>query len=114
MIATHIGALLIVTGLLTMGAIAFLLLPTTMVKLVFGVTAPDVVTRTIMQHWGLVVCLIGALLVFASYHPVVRVPIMVAAATEKLALGALILASPLRRRWLPVMMGLADAVMACV
>ena len=112
MIAAHIGEILIVTGLLTMGAVAFVLMPAAMLKLVFGVAEPDVVTQTITRHWGLLLVLIGALLVFARYHPEVRVPVMVVAATEKLALAPLILARPLRRRPLPVMIASADAVMA--
>src|SRR5215510_5100958 len=89
MIAAHVGAILIATGLLTMGAVALLLMPARMLRLIFAVGEPDVVTRTIARHWGLLVFLVGCLLVFAGYHPDVRVSVMSVAATEKLVLGAL-------------------------
>jgi len=112
MITAHIGEILIVTGLLTMGAITFCVMPAAMLKLVFGAAEPDLLTQAITRHWGLLLVLVGAMLVFARYRPEVRVPVMVVAATEKLALGAFILAGPLRRRRLPLVIASADAVMA--
>jgi len=112
MIAARLGGILIVTGLLTMGAIAFFLIPAAMLKLVFGITESDLVTRSVARHWGLLLVLIGALLVLARFRPEIRVPVMAVAATEKLGLAAIIGAGPLRRRPLPVMMALADVVMA--
>jgi hypothetical protein len=112
MIAAHVGEILTVTGLLTMGAIAFFLMPAAMLKLVFGVAKPDLATRTIARHWGLLVALIGALLVLARYHPEARVPVMVVAATEKLAIATLVLSSTLRQRSMALMIASADAVMA--
>ena len=87
-------------------------MPAPMLKLMFGVAEPDTVTRTITRHWGLLLVLVGALLVFARYHPEVRVPVMVVAATEKLAMAALILVGPLPRRPLSAMIASADAIMA--
>lgn len=112
MIAAHVGQILIVTGLLTIGAIAFFLMPAAMLKLVFGVAETDLATRTIARHWGLLVALVGALLVLAGHHPEVRVPVMVVAATEKLAIATLVLSSTLRQRSLPLMIASSDAVMA--
>ena len=60
MIADHSSEVLIVTGLLTMGAIAAFLAPANILKLVFGIVDPDAGTRFIVQHWGLLVFLVGA------------------------------------------------------
>ena len=110
MLAEHNGEILIVTGWLTMGAIAAFLLPATILKVVFGVVAPDAGTRFIARHWGLLVFLVGALLVYAGRHPEVRVPVM-AAATEKLVGSGMVLAGPLRRRAAALVIVAADSLM---
>ena len=112
MIAAHIQEILIVTGVLTMSPVIMLLMPAGVLKLVFGVPQPDLVTRTIARHWGLLLLLVGALLVFAGYHSEVRVPVMIVGASEKLVIAALVYASSLRQRALLVMIVSADAVMA--
>ena len=111
MIKAHIREVLIVTGVLTMPGITLFLVPRTMLKLVFGEPVPDQVTTTIARHWGLLLFLIGGLLVFAGYHPELRVPVMIVGAIEKFLIAALVFASRLRaRRLLDVLVG-ADAVM---
>jgi hypothetical protein len=70
------------------------------------------VTLLFARHWGLVVALVGALLIYAGYHPELRVPVMAIAATEKLALAGQVLGSSLRRRSLLVIIVAADAVIA--
>jgi hypothetical protein len=112
MIADHASEILIVTGLLTMGAISVSLAPATMVKLLFGMVEPDAGTRFLAQHWGLLVSLLGGLLVFAGRHPEVRVPVMIVAATEKLIGGWLILTGPLRRNPVALVIVAADSLMA--
>ena len=112
MIAANINIILIVTGVLTLGAALVFFVPGVVLKTVFGVSAPDDATQLVTRHWGLVVALVGALLVYAGYHPELRVPVMAIAATEKLALGELVLGSSLRRRSLLVIIVAADAVMA--
>jgi len=66
----------------------------------------------VARHWGLLVALIGALLVFAEHHPEVRVPVMVVSAVEKLAIAGLVFGSTLRRRPLVVTVVAGDAAMA--
>jgi hypothetical protein len=108
----NINVILVVTGMLTLGAALVFFIPDSVLKIVFGVSAPDDATRLVTRHWGLVVGLVGSLLVYAGYHPEIRVPVMVVAATEKLVLGGLVLGSSLRRRRLLVTIVAADAVMA--
>jgi hypothetical protein len=112
MIAAHITAILLVTGLLTMGVIAVFLMPSLMLRVLFGVADPDEVTRIVARHWGLLVALIGILLVVASYHPELQFPVMGVAAAEKLAIAGLVLGSTLRRRPLLLIIAAADALMA--
>ena len=112
MIADHISEVMIVTGLLTMGAIAAFLVPAKILKFVFGVVDANTGTRFIAQHWGLLVFLVGALLVFAGRHSEFRVPVLVVAATEKLVGSGLILTGPLRRRSAALVLVIADSLMA--
>jgi steroid 5-alpha reductase family enzyme len=91
------GATLIVTGAITACAFAAVLAPAIVLRLLFGVTSPDQLTIMIARHWALLVTLVGWLLVYAAYHPEVRLAIMIAAVVEKLALGVLVFASPWRR-----------------
>ena len=112
MIAANINIILVVTGVLTLGAALVFFVPGLMLKIGFGVSAPDDVTRLVTRHWGLLVGLVGFLLVYAGYHPELRVPVMAIAATEKLALAGLVLGSSLRRRSLLMIIVAADVVMA--
>jgi hypothetical protein len=112
LIAANINIILVVTGVLTLGAALVFFVPDRVLKIVFGVSAPDDVTRLVTRHWGLVVGLVGSLLVYAGHHPELRVPVMAIAATEKLALAGLVLGSSLRRRGLLMIIVAADVVMA--
>lgn len=112
MIATHSGTILVVTGIVTAGAAVVAVFPIQILKLVFGTEPADAPAKLIARHWGLVVSLVGCLLIYAGYHPQARFPIMIAAIVEKLAIGGLVLASPLRGRLVAVIIVSADAVMA--
>jgi hypothetical protein len=50
-------------------------------------------------------------LMYAAYHPEVRVPAMIVGAAEKLIFGILVIASPLRKRRLTMAVVCADAIM---
>jgi len=114
MLANQIEWILLLTGLATFGALAVFVAPVPMMKLVFGQAPSDTLSLLIFRHWGLLVCLVGALLVYAAYHPETRGPAMVVAILEK-AIGALgFFLSPFRRRPAVVLIGLADAGMAAV
>ena len=111
MLESQTGAILIVTGALTLLALAALVAPVAVLRAVFGDAAPDGVTRAITRHWGLLVALFGALLVYAGYHPELRAPVMVAAAVEKLGVGAIFgLSLPRRPLLLAIVAG--DVIMA--
>ena len=110
----HLKEILIVTGLLTMAPIASVLIPTTILRLLFGVQNPDDTSIFLTRHWGLLVALVGALLLFSAYHPQIRTPVMVVAAIEKLALAAFILATPLRKQKLLMIIAAGDSLIAII
>ena len=106
------NALLIVTGALTALAGIGVAAPILVIRIVFGTTLAEAAMVLVTRHWSLVIALVGGLLIYAGFHTEARVPIMVAAVVEKLALGVLVVASPMRRRLATVAVAGADAVMA--
>jgi hypothetical protein len=108
MITTHIQAILMVTGLATMGAIGAFVAPRRALKLVFSDETPREVTLVLLRHWGLLIFLVGALLVFAAYHPDIQVPAMVMAGVEKIVLAGLVFFGPLKRTTLVTMIAAID------
>jgi hypothetical protein len=114
MLAAQIEMILLLTGLATAGAFVLFLAPVTMMKGLFGQAPSDALSLLIARHWGLLVGLVGALLIYGAYHAEVRVPTLIVAVVEKtaFALGAFI--SPFRRRLPVLVMALADTGMAAV
>jgi hypothetical protein len=106
------GTLLLITGILTAGAGIGLLFPRQIVASFLGDQAPTSTTQLLARHWCLLVALVGGLLIYAAFHAEIRVPVMIVAATEKLVLGGLVIASPLRARPLTLAVVGADGVMA--
>ena len=113
MITEHIKEILIVTGMVTMTAFTSVVMPSAILR-IFGVENPDVAATVLARHWSLLVALVGALLVFAGYRPDIRIPAMVVGATEKLAIAAFVLATPLRQRKSLLLIIAGDAVMAII
>jgi hypothetical protein len=114
MLAAQIEWILLVTGLVTAGALVLFLAPVTMMKMLFGQAPSDALSLLIARHWGLLVCLVGALLIYAAYHAEIRVPTLIVASAEKAVFAIGMLASPWRRRPTVLVMALADAGMAAV
>jgi hypothetical protein len=114
MLAAQIELILLITGLATAGALVFFLAPVTMMKMLFGQVPSDALSLLIARHWGLLVCLVGALLIYAAYHAEVRVPTLIVAIVEKAAIVIGIVISPFRSRPGVLLMALADTSMAAV
>ncbi len=114
MLAAQIEWILWLTGLATAGALVLFLAPVPMMKMLFGQAPSDVLSLLIARHWGLLVCLVGVLLMYAARHAEIRVPTLLVAIGEKapFALGMFI--SPFRRRPAVFVVALADAGMAAV
>ncbi len=114
MLAAHIELILLLTGLATASAAALGLAPVTMMKMLFGQAPSDALSLLIARHWGLLVGLVGALLVYAAYHAEIRVPTLIVAIVEKAVFALGMFISPFRRRRTVLVMALADAGMAAV
>src|SRR5262249_45490542 len=114
MLAAQIEWILLITGLVTAGAAVLFLAPATMMKVLFGQAPSDVLSLLIVRHWGLLVCLVGALLIYAAYHAEVRFPTLIVAIVEKAAIALGLLISPFRSRPAALVMALADASMAAM
>jgi hypothetical protein len=65
----------------------------------------------VARHWGLLLFCVGALLIYAGFHPAVRKPAVVLASVEKAGFVACVFGTSLRRRPAVAMMAAADAVM---
>src|SRR5262245_26173888 len=86
MIGAHIEIILVVTGALTTVALLQFIAPLPMLRLIYGEAPKDEVTLFLARHWGLLIFLVGALLIYAAFHPALRAPAMLLAAIEKVAL----------------------------
>jgi hypothetical protein len=114
MLAAHIELILLITGLATAGALAVFVAPAPVMKVLFGQAPSDVLGLFIARHWGLLVCLVGALLIYAAFHAEVRVPTLIVAIVEKAVLVLSLLISSFRQRPTVLAMALADAGMSAV
>lgn len=98
MFATSIWWILVVSGAVTGGAgVAALLFPQALLRLAFGVSDCDAPTKFFVRHWGVLIAVVGALVFYAALAPVVRAPVLVAAAGEKIAIVLVIFFGPLKR-----------------
>lgn len=112
LIGSHAGTILIVTGVLTAGAGLGIFAPGLLIKILLGIKTSDEATNLMARHWSLLVALVGGLLIYAGYYPPARPAAIFFALIEKVALGAFVLASPLRRRPATVFFASADGLMA--
>jgi hypothetical protein len=114
MLAAQIEPILLITGLATTCALVLFLAPAAATRMLFGQAPSDALGLLIARHWGLLVGLVGALLIFAAYHAEVRVPTLIVAIVEKMVLVFGLFLSRFRRRPTVLVMALADAGMAAV
>jgi hypothetical protein len=97
-LSSSIGWILIVSGVVTAaGGVGPLVAPALTLRLTFGVDRPDAAAMFFLRHWGVLVLVFGALLVYSANAPSVRFPVLVAAAVEKAAIVAMVFFGPLKR-----------------
>jgi hypothetical protein len=96
MISGHIELILVVTGAVTAVALFQFIAPAPVLSMMYGEAPTDKVGLAVARHWGLLTFLIGALLIYAAFHPSVRGPVMIAAVIEKAALALGIFGTSLR------------------
>jgi len=114
MIGAHIELILIVTGAITAIALVQLIAPALVLRMIFGEAPPDKVGLAVARHWGLLTFLLGALLVYAAFHPPVRGPAMVVAVIEKAALGLGVFGTSLRTHPAAVAIAAGDSLIALI
>ena len=114
MIGAHIEGILIVTGATTAAALLQSIAPARLLRIVYGEEPKGAVTLALAQHWGLLIFLIGALLVYAAFHPAVREPAVLVATIEKSALGVGVLGTSLRRHPVAASIAAGDSIIAVV
>ena len=110
MITSHIEAVLIVTGVCTASVLVLFFLPSSVLRQIIG-DDPGAVSIALLRHWGLLLFCIGALLVYAAFHPTVREPAVVLASLEKLGFAVCVFGTLLRQRPMVSVMAAADLAM---
>jgi len=114
MIAAHIEPILIVTGAVTAIALIQFIAPLQVLGMIFGEAPTDAISLAVARHWGLLIFCVGVLLIYAAFHPSVRDPAMVFAATEKVALGTGVLGTSLHKHAIAVAIAAGDSLIALV
>jgi len=114
MIGAHIELILIVTGAVTAIALLQFIAPAPVLRMIYGGAPTDEVGLAVARHWGLLTFLIGALLIYAAFHPSVRDPVMVVAVIEKAALGVGIFGTSLRSHPAAASAAAADSIIAII
>lgn len=114
MIAAHIQIILIVTGAFTALAFGQFIAPSKLLRLIYGQAQADAASLMLARHWGLLVGCVGLLLIYAAFEPTVRIPVMIFAMIEKIALGAMILGSDLRRQSWAAAMAISDLFISLI
>jgi hypothetical protein len=114
MIAAHIQLVLIVTGAATALALGQFVAPSRLLRLVYGKAPTDAAGLMLARQWGLLVCGVGILLIYAAFYPPLRVPVMIFAVVEKVALGASILGTALRQQGPAAAIAVGDLLIALV
>ena len=114
MLATQIELILLLTGVATCGAIVMCLAPAFTMKLMFGQAPSNAISLLIARHWGLLIFLVGALLVYAASHAEIRRPALIIAGIEKAAFAFSVFLSPLRQYRMAFVAAVADASMAAL
>jgi hypothetical protein len=113
MLSSWIEWLLIVSGFVTAGGgLAALLVPAQFLRLGFGVDIPTVSALFFVRHWGVLISLIASLIVYSAFAPSARTSILIAAATEKFAVGFLIFFGPAKRTHAMTAIAIVDGIFA--
>ena len=87
----HIHIVLIVSGLLTLTMLQFAIAPTRSSISTYGEALKGPLVDLMVRGWGFLIALIGAMLLWAAFHPETRTLAVAAALASKLFyIGALI------------------------
>jgi hypothetical protein len=112
-LTTSIGWVLIVSGIVTAGGgLVALLFPHFNLRSTYGDESPTSVSVFFVRHWGVLIIAVGGLIILSAYDPAIRVPILVAAAVEKFAIGLLVFFGPVKRTSGMTVVAIIDGIFA--
>jgi uncharacterized protein YjeT (DUF2065 family) len=112
---SSIGLILIISGFATAaGGLVALLFPRLSSQLAFGIQSPENLTAFFIRHWGILIVSFGVLIAYGASDPAVRIPVLIAAAVEKFALGLLVFLGPVKRTVMMTAMATMDGVFAAL
>jgi hypothetical protein len=114
MIGAHIELILVITGAITAIALLQFIAPAPVLRMIYGKAPTDEVGLAVARHWGLLVFLVGALLIYAAFYPSIRKPVMVIAVIEKAALGLGVFGTSLRSHLGAVAAAAGDSLIALI
>src|SRR5215510_15413359 len=113
MLASSIGWILVVSGIITAGAgLSALLFPHLFLRLGFGVESPSSSLVFFVRHWGVLIFVVAALIVYSAYAPTFRAPVLAAAAIEKFAIGLLTFFGSMKRTTAMTAIAVGDGAFA--
>ena len=113
MLASSIVWILVASGIITAGAgLAALLFPHLFLRLGFGVESPITPLVFFVRHWGVLIFVVAALIVYSAYAPTFRAPVLAAAAIEKFAIGLLTFFGPMKRTTAMTAIAVGDGAFA--
>jgi len=113
MLASSIEWILVVSGIVTaVAGLAALLFPHLFLRSGFGVENPTSSLVFFVRHWGVLIFVVAALIVYSAYVPIVRAPVLAAAAIEKFAIGLLTFFGPVKRTTAMTAIAFGDSAFA--
>ncbi len=95
-----------------MGALVIFLAPRLALQHVFRSESCEGTIIFLARHWGLLIFLVGALLVYSAYDPVARDPVLVVAGLEKTIFSLLVFFGPAPRTPIAIALALGDTSFA--
>ncbi len=112
-IVHNIDWILVVSGILTCGALVQAVAPRFGMKTLFGEEVQDSPALLIIRSWGAMIFVSGLLLIYAAYHSDQRLPILFYSITVKFGIAGLVFAGGARYRTRQIFkIAVADFVMA--
>jgi hypothetical protein len=114
MIGAHIELILVITGAITAIGLLQFIAPAPVLRMIYGKAPTDEVGLAVARHWGLLIFLVGALLIYAAFYPPIRDPVMVIAVIEKAALGLGVFGTSLRSHPAAAAVAAGDSLIALI
>jgi hypothetical protein len=107
-IADNIGWILAVSGLLTCSMLAMAVAPRFASRFIFGEDIANASQTLVARSWGALIFASGLMLIYAAWHPEVRLPILLYSITGKLGFVVLVFANQRFRKQRAFAMALGD------